>query len=469
MSARVRLGRCAGGIGMVLATILLGATHARAAGFLYTVDAGQDDVSEYAIGSSGGLTPLLPQIVATGNGAMEIAVTPDSTSAYVTNKWTGTVSQYTINRLDGVLIPKTPPSVAAGTEPIGIAVTPDGRSVYVANNVDATVSQYDVDPVTGALTPKLPATVSTGSFPAAVAVTPDGKSAYVLAADGSTISQYTIDQSTGALTPKTPATVPTGSAPLGIAVPPDGRTVYVTDAGLGIAGTTGAVWQYSVGAAGTLTALSPATIDTDAGARAIAVSPDGKSAYTANFGGNDVTQYTTDPTTGALSFKFPENVNAGSGPSAIAVTGTSAYVANYNDNTLSVYDISANGTLTPSTPATVATAANPDAIALSCPVFACSVLATGRLKVAGNHIVIFTRLTQPIQIGILVQRIVGERLVRVGRVPLGLHRKGRVRIRWDLRVNRNKLSKGRYLITLRALNSHQHVIARATLGAITIH
>jgi 6-phosphogluconolactonase (cycloisomerase 2 family) len=454
---------------MMLAAILLGATQARAAGFLYAVDAGQDDISQYTVGSVGGLTPITPQIVATENGATDIAVTPDSTSAYVTNLFADTVSQYTINRVDGSLIPKTPAAVTAGTAPSGIAVTPDGRSVYVLNSADDTVSQYDVDPVSGALTHKLPQTVSTGRDPVFIAVTPDGKSAYVANFDDSTISQYTIDPTTGALTPKTPATVATGPETDAIAVTPGGKNVYVAGLGPGFAGTTGTVSQYTVAVDGTLTPSTPATVETDAGASAIAVSPDGKTAYTADSGGNDITQYGVDPTTGALSFKFPENVNAGNAPTAIALTTGSAYVANYNDNTLSLYDVSANGTLTPKAPATVATAANPDAIALSCPVFACSVLASGHLRVAANRVVIITRLTQPTHIGILVQRIIGNRLLPVGRVPLGLHRKGRVRIRWDLRVNGQKLPRGRYLITLRALTNQQQVIARATLGALRIH
>jgi DNA-binding beta-propeller fold protein YncE len=335
-------------------------------------------------------------------------------------------------------------------------------------NGDGTISQYDVDPVTGALTPKLPQTVSTGLDALNIAVTPDGRNAYVTNFTDSTISQYTIDPTTGALSANTPATLATAPGADAIAVSPGGQNVYVAGLGPGFAGTTGTVSQYGVGADGTLTALSPATVQTDAGASAIAVSQDGKSAYTANAGGNDITQYSVAPTTGALSFKFPENVNAGGGPQAIALTSASAYVANFNDNTLSLLDVAANGMLTPKSPATFATGANPDALALSCPVFACSVLATGRLQVAGNHVVIVTRLNQPIRIGILVQRIVGKRLVPVGRVPFGLHRRGRVRVRWDLQVNGRKLRRGRYLITLRALTGGGRVIARANLGAITI-
>jgi hypothetical protein len=43
----------------------------------------------------------------------------------------------------------------------------------------------------------------------------------------------------------------------------------------------------------------------------------------------------------------------------------------------------------------------------------------------------------------------------VGRVPLGKHHRGRVRIRWNLRVNGHKLSRGQYLIVQRAFDRHR--------------
>lgn len=45
-------------------------------------------------------------------------------------------------------------------------------SAYVTNLFGATVSQYTIDPATGGLSPKTPATVETGSSPDGIAVTP---------------------------------------------------------------------------------------------------------------------------------------------------------------------------------------------------------------------------------------------------------------------------------------------------------
>lgn len=83
--------------------------------------------------------------------------------------------------------------------------------------------------------------------------------------------------------------------------------------------------------------------------------------------------------------------------------------------------------------------------------------------------IVASRLVNAEPIGILVERIVGKRFVLVGRVPFGVHHKGRVRIHWNLRVNGKKLHKGRYRITLRALDKHGNVIGLAKPVTIIIH
>ena len=62
--------------------------------------------------------------VDTGDGPSSVALTPDGTSAYVTNSFVtgaGGVSQYDVGA-GGVLAPKATPSVSSGWEPIAIAI-----------------------------------------------------------------------------------------------------------------------------------------------------------------------------------------------------------------------------------------------------------------------------------------------------------------------------------------------------------
>ena len=78
----------------------------------------------------------------------------------------------------------------------------------------------------------------------------------------------------------------------------------------------------------------------------MAVGPTGRFAYVANWGSNDVSMYTIDGTTGALT---SIGTIAGSNPTSIAIhpSGKFAYVTNSASNDISMYSIdAATGALT---------------------------------------------------------------------------------------------------------------------------
>jgi hypothetical protein len=94
-----------------------------------------------------------------------------------------------------------------------------------------------------------------------------------------------------------------------------------------------------------------------------------------------------------------------------------------------------------------------------------------------NGAVISSTLGQGNNVGILVQRIVGFRHVHgnrvlatrsVGRVPLGHHPRGSLRIRWDLKVAGHRLEPGKYLVTLRALDRHRKVLGTTNPAIVKI-
>ena len=98
-----------------------------------------------------------------------------------------------------------------------------------------------------------------------------------------------------------------------MAVSPDGESVYVTNA------ESRHRLQYDVGAGGTLTPKTPATVAAGTSPDAVAVSPDGESVFVANFNRDNVSQYDVGAG-GTLTPKSPATVAAGFSPTALAVT-----------------------------------------------------------------------------------------------------------------------------------------------------
>jgi hypothetical protein len=72
---------------------------------------------------------------------------------------------------------------------------------------------------------------------------------------------------------------------------------------------------------------------------------------------------------------------------------------------------------------------------------------------------IIAKLRQRHFVGIIVDKVGSHgKLTRVGRVPLGTHAKGALKLRWNLKVNGKRLHAGNYRITLRALDTKGNVL-----------
>jgi 6-phosphogluconolactonase len=348
---------------------------AHAADTAYVANAFSESVSQYAIGASGLLSPLSPATVPAATsicapGPVDIALTPDGSSAYAIDFCFGLVNQYDVDPSSGALSPKTVATVDSGPGALGVAVTPDGRSAYVTSVSDGTVFQYDIAPTTGALSPKTPASVDAGFCSWGIAMSPDGASAYVVDdcdLPGGGVRQFNVDPITGALSPKTPPAVLAGRGPRSIAVSSDGRSAYVTNESAQNGTATG-VSQYSIDPlSGALSPKSPATVATGPGPVGVDVTPDGRSAYVTSVGSASVFQYDIDRSTGALSAKAPPAVAAGGFPWDVAVTsdGRSAYVTNQTSGNVSQYDVNpSSGALSPKPSAPAAAGTQPEGIAI---------------------------------------------------------------------------------------------------------
>jgi DNA-binding beta-propeller fold protein YncE len=225
------------------------------------------------------------------------------------------------------------------------ATTPAPPFRYAVNTKSDEVSQYSASPSDfGALTPLAPSTVRTGPFPYGIAIDPQGNSVYVanegsVSASANGVSRYTINQNTGRLTPKSPATVASGRGPVAIAVAPNGKSAYVVSG-------PNAIWQYNINpTTGALTPKSPATVATGPNPEPIAVTPHGKYAYVANCPGCSAklrNSRSASPSKPATNTIWEYRINQSTGalrpkPIAIVAIGTGANAIAITPDSKSLY------------------------------------------------------------------------------------------------------------------------------------
>ncbi len=351
------------------------------------------------IGSSAG-SPCVARDGAL-SGADALAVSPDGRFVYVGASDTATVSAFARGR-HGVLVP-LPRNVrgryfgcVAGVPLEGVpqhrcgahlqalngvdalAISPDGRYLYAVSyglgpGTDSVVT-LQRDPRNGAVRP-LPGThVCLQSLPgsgcraladlegaSAITISPDGRFVYIASELSGAVRVFLRNSSTGALTPlyrrggcvssgtrgegdePCPVSVPQLAGARSIALSPDGRELYVA------AFDPGAVvvlrrnprsGRLAAGPPDCLQAAPGASCPTGLpflhGAASLAIGSDGRDVYVVSEGGNSLVELLRNPTDGALTpaSETPTTMTPLSGPSALALSpgGGSIYVASPFDN-----------------------------------------------------------------------------------------------------------------------------------------
>ncbi|MGA7129935.1 MAG: YncE family protein [Chthoniobacterales bacterium] len=231
-------------------------------------------------------------------------------------------------------------SFATGNLPQVLAVSPDGSLVYVPNSDDGTVTVLSNNSL---LSP-----ISVGGAPLAVIFSPDGAYAYIVN-QGTTENYYyvsVIDTATNSVVSVLASSqVPDLSG--GIAISPDGTSVYFSGISPTFVGER-EIYQAVVGVMDTTNNTMTASILCEKKGKTLpgltAVTPDGRYLYQAVFLKGHVEDNTVlmiDTTTDAV---IGRPIIVGNEPRAVAVApdGKNAYVANYSDGTVSVLNISQN-------------------------------------------------------------------------------------------------------------------------------
>lgn len=253
-----------------------------------------------------------------GSVPFAVAMTPDLKKVYVTSM----DSTSTCGPSTGVYIVDTATQaleanpITVGCEPTGIAITPDGLHAYVANQFDGTISVIDTATGTVSQTIKL----GVASNVNAVALTPDGGRAYVTGRPG----VFVLDTSTNAVLG---SPIPAGNSPYGIGATPDGKWVYVTDDSSPSSGVT----VIDVAMDKAVKAIAVGNYPSG-----VAITPDGKFVYVADgAGGISVIDTAAQAVVG-------NPIPANGGSIAFTADGKQAYVASEGGNDVSVIDTATN-------------------------------------------------------------------------------------------------------------------------------
>ena len=275
--------------------------------YLYIANSSGNSVTEYDIDTSSVLGSF-----AAGNTPVALAVQPDSSLLYVADAGSNQVlvMNTATNTVAG--------TIAVGSLPASIAFSPHGSIAYVLNRDSQSISVIDTATMTVTKTYSL-ASAEGSSYGNDLAITPNGKQAFLPLQDGTVIA-------VGLATGKAVATVRLGHGAWQAVVSPNGKDVYAT-------------YLPTIYRPGRVAVIRTATdkVVTTNGPRpgSIAITPDGKYVYTADFSDNmvDVITAASNAVTGEV------DLHQNSYPVAIAADDHFLFTADYASGAVSEYGI----------------------------------------------------------------------------------------------------------------------------------
>jgi len=215
---------------------------------------------------------------------------------------------------------------------------------YVANNGADSISVFRVDSGTGMLT--LVDTVKTAAGGATYCeFHPSGRFLFVSGQFSNVVSAYSMDAK-GMPALVAGSTVATRANPHNLSLDPDGHFLYVANT------SDNSVSAFRVGTSGALSEIAGSPFPSGVTPYDVKIAGSGRFAYTANRDSDDVSIYSVDAASGALTPVARQPVGCKTGPCGpraveFSPSGAFAFVPNRFSNDVSVFSVSASGSLLP--------------------------------------------------------------------------------------------------------------------------
>lgn len=287
--------------------------------YLYTANAGSDNVSTDLIGAGGSVT-LDFSVAATGappgstnaNSPLSVAVVRDGASLYVGSAVSGAKGAIEAYALNGGVLSPAAGTLAASTYPAGntphslataAASLPTKALLFAGNVHDGTIEDWLVG-AEGTLTeaPGSPFALQNGAgsnSPYAVAIYPDNNFLYVTDSQGGTVSVYDYNVFGNQVAPLASYSTATlfGQSPQGLAIDPTGSFLYVSGSGY-VTGFTIDATTGLLSPVGVFQTTGMGSVSTPTSVR---IDPSSQFAYVANGDAGTISVFKIDFATGVLT------------------------------------------------------------------------------------------------------------------------------------------------------------------------
>jgi 6-phosphogluconolactonase (cycloisomerase 2 family) len=297
------------------------------------------------------------QIIGCSPGKLTIGVappppTPGGAFVFTANAGGNNISGFANNSTGSLTAVPGSPFSSPG-QPFGLAATPNNAFLYVSSFQNAQVTGFSINATTGTLTPLACPVATTGSQPLKIAINPAGTLLFTANQAGS-VSGFAIITTTGCLSPI--SNTLTDSVARGLTIDGTGQFLYVVTGG-------GGIDLFTINSNGTLTRQVIGGFDSTTGTMLAVKAVPGINVLLATDGGstNNLRSFIINTTTGALTpIVVTAPGSSPANPSAIAVntpasaTNPPFYVANTASNNFTVNAIAADGTISASSLTVVA-------------------------------------------------------------------------------------------------------------------